>query len=172
MVIDNALFDTAEAAGYFRAAMPSEWDDKIAQQIANSLGADVWEEILNKTEKRHWDILLYFAERAATLAVRRKDPEHLKRGLIAAGLSWTLAPDWRDVLLVFPVLYHAARMLNMDPEQLFHEVGRMFGGEVESEFTKFLQRSEEDKSLEVMGYQFIREPDGVRFKRITKPGSD
>jgi hypothetical protein len=165
MAIDSTLFDAAENAGYFRMAIPSEWDDKIAQQITNSLSANVLAEIANKTEQRHWDILLYFAERAATLAVRRKDPKLLKLGLIAASLSLSLAPDWRDVLLVFPVLYHAAGMLGVDPAQLFREVGVLFGGEVESDLIDFLQRSDEDKSLKAMGYQLVQEPDGVRFKR-------
>ncbi len=159
-----AILDVEKNIGYGQLSIPDVRDEQIAQLIANVLDTNALSEFSRKIELKHWDVLLCFAERAATLAVRRQDRKLLKLGLVAAGLVWPVA-DWRDVLVVLPVLYHAAGMLGMDPAQLFHEVGSLFGGEVEAELTGFLERSDEDKSLAVMGYKLIREPDGVRFKR-------
>ena len=159
----NAL-DRAPNVIYGRLPIPAERDEKIAGLLDTQLKIGNLAKLASEIRMDQRGILRCFAERAATLALRRQDEKLLKLGLIALCLGWPIE-DYREGLLILPVLYHAARMLGMNPEQLFHEVGNLFGGEIETELTDFLERSDEDKSLEAMGYRLIHEPDGIRFKR-------
>jgi hypothetical protein len=72
-------------------------------------------------ERLHWpadDRLLAYAERIASLAVRTGSVEYLKRAVVALGFAFQVARDWRDVLLIFPLPYDAARRIGVDPDAL------------------------------------------------------
>ena len=129
--------------------LPSERDEVIAallDRIAQHPDVPAVRSVLNREQG---DVLAAFAERLASLAVRdpHNGPMHLRRGLLALGLAFGTAPDYRDVMLVLPLLWRSAQILGLDPEHEFTEMGRIVGGLGKQHFDAFITRSEWDRRI-------------------------
>ena len=68
-------------------------------------------------------VLVVFGERMATLALRTRDEEPLRRGLLAVGLA-AGQDDERDILVVLPLFRHAADWLRVEPAKAYLDVRR------------------------------------------------
>jgi hypothetical protein len=69
---------------------------------------------------RSW-ILMGWAERAASLAVRQQDAEALLYGLVGLSLVNLAQIDERDVMVLLPLFVRAAQMLSTDPDDTFRK---------------------------------------------------
>ncbi len=100
----------------------------------------------------------------ASLAVRDRNAEHLLLGLIAIGLDgWR--DDWRENLVLLSLHYDAAKKISISPDKLFEKAATFLDDNAATGLRSFPHRSEEDKSLEAMGYKIGKDADGFRYRR-------
>jgi hypothetical protein len=72
-------------------------------------------------------------------------------------------PDFRDVVVGFPVMYWAANQLGMDAEALFKEVASAAIPEVRRLMMDWIS-GPGTHSPEEMGWRLVESPDGPRYK--------
>ena len=73
--------------------------------------------------------------------------------------------DVREDILRLTLIHAAALKLGIDPRSVFLESARQFGLDDTYGLEAFLKRSDEDKSLDSMGYVEGADDDGFRFVR-------
>ena len=105
------------------------------------------------------------AERLASLAVRTGRREHLERALLAIALAAQGTADWRDVLVVTPLPWDAAQRIGLDPAPLYEEVAAIAPQQGAAFLREFVQRRDENKTIEVMGYTTEEGAEGFRYVR-------
>lgn len=154
----------ALASAYYKHPIPSEIDKNITEALTSLGKCD--EKQLNviagQVTGDNSRVLGLYAERMASLAVRERNPDRLRQGLLGL-LIYSRAEDSRDVLLVLSLLHDAAVRLGKDPKEIFDEVGSIAGGA--DLLRDFLARNEEDKSIDAMGYEETMSEDGFLYKR-------
>lgn len=151
------ILSSAQNHGYLPLPIPAprdaEIDDLLASTPVSALAAE-----------EHWPVLRAYAERMASLAVRERDPEILRRGLVALGLAG-LGQGSADALTELPLFHDGAERIGEDAGRLFRSVGAELGGAVEAAVEAFLARSPEDRSLDAMGYRAGHDAGGFRYQR-------
>ena len=145
---------------YLPLPIPSPRDEELIRLLTRSSAPLLEDEV----RPEHAQVLLAFAERAATLAVRRRDTSVLTAGLKALTLAADL--DARDATILLPLYFDAAMRLDSDPAVLFATavVSAPKDG-VAASLRSFANRSPEDRSLEAMGYVASADSDGFRYQR-------
>jgi hypothetical protein len=166
------LFASAESLrdsnnrGYGTFSIPQPTDNNISEllktwmQLNDAQRHDTAQEI----DETHRYTLLAYAERMASLAVRLRDREPIILGLIALGISGCLG-DWRDNASILALHYDAALQANQSPGEAFEEAAAYLPQKSAAAIKAFLRRSEEDKSLEAMGYLHGTDAEGFRYRR-------
>jgi hypothetical protein len=86
----------------------------------------------------------------------------LRASLIHDAIQPTV-PDWRDVVVGFPVMYWAANELGMNAEALFQEVAAAATPEMRRLLMDWISEPKHD-SPEEMGWKLVDSPDGPRYK--------
>ena len=98
-------------------------------------------------------LLLYFSERMATLSLRTSNQNMFQVGLIALEII-AEELDVRDIHLIMSLYYDVAIRNNLSFEKVLNQNDGF------SVFVKtFLDRKEEDKTLESMGYKLTNDND-------------
>lgn len=170
--MDTQIFANADLLhvdqnnGYGPAPIPSPRDGEIESLLAKwlTLSSPKRSEAAALISEDQRFTLLAFSERMATAAVRRKDPNRIHLGLLALGLDgWK--SDWRDNATILCLHHDAARRLAADPGQVFQKAGSLLSEKVSRSFTDFLNRTDEDKAIDAMGYVTARDEGGFRYKR-------
>lgn len=151
----------AENHGYLSLPIPAPRDAEIADLLATTPAAKLAAKLGAEV---HWPVLRAYAERMASLAVRERDPQALRRGLLALALAG-LGSGSLDALAELPLFHDAAGRLDEDPAPLFRSVGEIAGGGAAATLESFLARSAEDRSLAAMGYEAGRDEGGFRYQR-------
>lgn len=109
-------------------------------------------------------VLAVFGERAASLAVRAKDPAMIRDGLTGTALACALTDDAREVVAPMALLYRAAELIGADPDAEFHAAVRRAGNpQAERALTAFPRRSPADRAPGAMYYFERQDADGFRF---------
>jgi hypothetical protein len=160
----SALLERAADSAYFKQAIPSAIDEEIGDVLVrlSSCDEDELASVAGGIAGAHARVLSLFAERMASLAVRKNSPDPIRRGLAALMIVARTA-DVREVLLVLSLLHDAAMKVTGSAKELFADVGALFGG---AEFLNgFLKRSDEDKRIQVMGYEESETEDGFLYVR-------
>ena len=159
-----ALLKLALESAYYQKPISCELDDEISDILVDLSAHDqkdielIADSVSGDTSR----VLGLYAERMASLAVRENSIEPVKHGLIAL-LIYEKAHDSRDVLLVLSLLHDAAVKVGRLPKAIFNEVDGLFG---ESSFlSDFLGRSDEDKSIDSMGYEESKNEEGFLYVR-------
>lgn len=150
--------------GYGKKSIPIDRDMEIETLLRTSLNERSLAVLHNKLNAGHQSVLRVFAERTATAAVRSKDQDSLRLALVALSLSGLEAGS-RDSLAILPVQLHAAAEIQCDIRDLYENVRCAVGDRFSKPLFDFLKRSEEDKSLEAMGYSIGADTDGFRYVR-------
>jgi hypothetical protein len=158
---DLLILEPSLNEGYLDEPIPSGRDEEISLPIAAAERDGRLRELAGHLSETHVSVLLAFAERMASLAIRLGDPGVMRRGLIAACLPIEVA-DRREVLLVLPLLWRTAERLGLDAVSEFTAVDRTVGCE---ELARFAARRPEDRTIESMGYVEARDDDGFRYER-------
>jgi len=155
-----------DSIGYGGRALPCELDSSISALLNAFIAATPLERQrlglqVDDTLSR---LLIVFAERMASLAVRLVSRANLFLGLVAlAAEGWKADP--RDDLTVLSLLHDAAVRIGSDPRENFQEVVPYTTKAIADALERFLTRSAQDKSIEAMGYRAGVRIDGFRYER-------
>src|SRR5262249_46769613 len=105
------VLDPASNKGYLNRPIPVARDTEIRDLLATASP----QALATVLDQSHASVLQAFAERMAALAVRRHDPDVLRDGIRAVAAAFEVADDEREVLLVLPLLWRSAELLELDP---------------------------------------------------------
>jgi hypothetical protein len=154
-------------AGWGNTRIPNEVDDEITELIAGylTLDDDDRKKARESVQRDQKFVFLAFAARMASLAVRLKSQDPLIMAMMAMFLQIGTG-DVREDILRLTLIHAAARKIGIDPRFVFLESARQFGLQDTSGLEAYLRRSEEDKSLNSMGYAEGTDEDGFRFVRL------
>lgn len=159
------MLDLKFTEGYLKWSIPHERDGEIAR-IVDRFARDIEQGCprapLNGDQGQ---ALAVFAERMASLAVRDRDPEYIRRGLLALGLAASVSYDVREEILVMSLLWRSAVLLGIDAAHLFTSIGAVLNGRGGQQLASFAQRSPEHQSIEAMGYVVGSDDAGFRYRR-------
>jgi hypothetical protein len=157
------LLGSTYTHGYGPARIPSAIDDEASELLAAIME-------LNETDRRatvagmsedHGSVMVALAMRAASRAVRIRQPKLITQGLSALAIaSWLV--DYREVLRILSLLYCSSRKLGLNSESIFvrSNVGTDdFGDAVEY----FPHRTEANASIEAMFFCEGEDQDGFRY---------
>lgn len=166
--LDLLLYLGSDATdGYGPRPIPSAIDEKVADLITSikAMGATSRDATLSIMDERHGLVLIAFAERMSSLAVRTKRDDLLASAFVAIAIATRLI-NFKEILPVMSLLYKSASKLGADVKLAFRECGSVLGGKTFSNlFSDFLNRADEDRSIEAMGYEEGSDADGFRYTR-------
>ena len=74
--------------------------------------------------------------------------------------------DWRDNLVSLCQIYHSTIHAGMNPDVLFREVARLSSPETSETIIGFIERTDEDKSLEAFDLKEVTTEEGVRIELV------
>ncbi|MEU9101204.1 hypothetical protein [Streptomyces sp. NPDC048361] len=160
-----AALDPRNGKGYGKQEIPSEKDTDLQDFVRKIRNAKDFSDSLSEQPAGSWRILNAFAERMASLAVRRQDAREVRDGLIAIQVALSLTDDPRDALPVLSLLVHACRLIGADAVTETMAATDITGSEAGEVLRQFLDRSPEDQSIQAMGYEESSDAAGFRFKR-------
>jgi hypothetical protein len=108
--------------------------------------------------------LLTFSSRAAVFALRERNVDWIKNGLRAVAMIEAERTDARDILLSIPLLYHSAKRIGANADQLFREAAELSEPNVKELLVGFINRSDEEKDIRSSwGYDEVETASGVGF---------
>jgi len=174
MGLAQAFADAREAmdahkGNYFYEPIPIQLDATLQLLVRDFMSADEGDRagVLSQLTPRYRQLLGSLGVRLAILGARGRNPDLITEGLIALRLG--PEEDIRDQIRDLAPMYHAAIKAGADPGDLFR---RAAGIARDNDFTAFLEefvsRSDDEKSLEALGYREVDHADGFRFE----PGGD
>ena len=144
--LDRAITDLVVSFRGVPPAVRSTWSKQLSFQVSDS------------------QVLLTYAARMATQALREASEDRITAGLLAVLLE-AERDDWRENVIVLSLLYDATTRLKADPRKLFKDVAEMAPELPSSEtIREFPHRKPEDLSIEAMGYRTSMTPQGVRYE--------
>jgi hypothetical protein len=145
--------------GYGPKPLPSTRDGQIRDLVLGAVGDPAaFERFTAHLPHRADRALTAFAERSASLAVRRGDPVDVRAGLLAAVAACQVTDDVREVIPAFALLYRAAELIGADPSVEFGTAARRVP-------LAFLERGPRERSIQVMAYEETEDEQGFRFRR-------
>jgi hypothetical protein len=103
---------------------------------------------------------------AISLPGERSCEERIRASLIFDSIEEYKVPDFRETLIGFCLTYHCAKEIGLDHKKLFEEVAKISSPNFAKELKRFIDRSDEDKSLEAFGLKRIIEKDGKVYFRM------
>jgi hypothetical protein len=150
-------------AGYGLAPFPDPRDAEINFYVAGvrSVGAEEVAAALEEVSARGRQVLLAYAERSASIAVRNNVPDRLVRALIALVIGG-LTQNALEALMRTALVEDAARRLGTDPSDIFGEATELVGEVGGFALKLWLARRPEDRTPEVMGFKATGE--GLSFQ--------
>ncbi|HCN76762.1 MAG TPA: hypothetical protein DIT13_06160 [Verrucomicrobiales bacterium] len=152
--------------GYGPRPIPHDLDGAVDRFIDAYLSATHEERrLLECLPTNAASVLLAFAERQATLAVRVKSKELLVRALIAVGLSAEIRADEREGMMILPLPWHSAQFLDYNPADVFKQAATVLPAVGAQALVSFSQRSPDDQTLDCMGYRTGSDEGGFRYVR-------
>jgi hypothetical protein len=151
--------------GYALAGYPDSRDDVLDTYISEIRAAGprgVANAIAVASEKGR-RVLLSYAERAATRAVRSRDREVLERGLIAMVVGG-LDENTLEALLRMPLLEDACIRLDLEPAEVFETIADVVGHHGNVNLMIWLSRASEDRTLKCMGFEALGSGPHFRYR--------
>lgn len=149
--------------GYGPSPLPSQIDEEI-ESLVDALAEDDNAETPPDMNETHGFVLLAYAERMASLAVRESCVDALSKGLAALGIASRLIYV-KEALPVLTLMHNSASKLGVDPTNLFSTLALREGDELQVFVDSFLNRSAEDRSIQAMGYIEGKDEGGFRYAR-------
>jgi hypothetical protein len=140
--------------------VPSTGDKEIWSWLSRQSQAGG---LLNaELSQRDVDLMLTFAERMATQAVRARDGRYIWYGLLAIGIS--MAADYREILVPIALLFDAARRVGADFGELATRAAAATNGELTTVAASFLARDPRTQGLDAFYYRIVEGDDGPAYE--------
>jgi len=153
-------------ASYGPSPIPNSRDDAVERFIdrTRSTGPSAAAAVTTRASERGRRVLRAYAERTASLAVRRRDAELLTRAVVAIVLGG-LDQNALEALMIMPLIENSARLLNTDLAGIFEIAADSVGHPGSVNLVLWLTRAPEDRTLESMGYVEADDEGGFRYQR-------
>ncbi len=111
-----------------------------------------------------FNTLITFANRAAVFAMREKNVAWINNALSAIAMIEAGRTDPRDILMPLSLLYHSAKRIGVNPDQLFRDAGKLSEPDVTTLLTEYVERPAEAKDLRTSwGYDEVQTEGGIGF---------
>jgi len=167
MMIDDTLLRLGSeySHGYGPSLLPGKIDEEV-ESLVDAIAADGGEQsaIVLKMSETHGLVLLAYAERMASLAVRRGENAMLEKSMAALRIASALTYV-KEALPVLCLLSNSAKKLGVDVNKFFALTTINLKGELKPYIEAFSNRSDEDRSIEAMGYIEGEDEQGFRYLR-------
>lgn len=158
-----AILEPKKNVGYGSGRLPSVRDREIHGLLR---GVETDEDVGYFVQTVPHDggrVLNAFAERAASMAVRRQDARELRAGLLALLIAQRVSREQREIMPTLALLYRAAEMIGHDPRVEFTQICDKFGASIA--LVNFVRRTPDDRAIQAMGFEEGDDEDGFRFLR-------
>jgi hypothetical protein len=164
VVFDPSAADQSRFHGYGPAEIPTARDHEVEEFVATVRpGAGGMTVSFDSEEGQA--VLCAYAERMASLAVRRRDPQLLDRALVAAVVGG-LTTFEQGAMMVMPLVEHSAQLLHVDTSSLFGRAAAVTGHPGSVSLMIWLSRPAEDRTLASMGWAEGRDAGGFRYRPV------
>jgi hypothetical protein len=164
VIFDPSAEDQSRFHGYGPAEIPTARDREVEEFVAtvrpNARGLTM---AIDSEEGRA--VLCAYAERMASLAVRRRDPQLLERALVAAVVGG-LTTFEQGAMVVMPLIEHSSQILALDTSSLFGRAAAVTGHPGSVALMIWLSRPAEDRTLASMGWAEGRDAGGFRYRPV------
>ena len=108
--------------------------------------------------------LLSFSRRSAVFALREKNAQWVKNGLMAIAMIEAERTDYRDIKMAISLLYHSGKGIGANADQLFRDTAKHAEPNVARLLTEFLQQSAETKDIrKSWGHDEVETAGGIGF---------
>ena len=136
---------------------------ELCQRFAKS-DAQVRAAMRNSISMDEFYTLLLFSQRSAVFAIRERNLNWVSNGLTAIAMIEAERMDSRDILWALSLLYHSARRVGANADQLFRAAAKLSEPSVSRLFTEFIGGTAKDKDLRSSwGYDEVETKDGIGF---------
>lgn len=150
--------------GYGPSSIPNQIDEEV-ELLLESFGESREEGIvLEDMTEVHGFVLLAYAERMASEAIRQHSADVLAKGMKALTIGGKLVYG-KEVLPVLALMDNSARKLGVASLELLCDLSREDDGELLRSVQNFSKRSNEDRSIQAMGYSEGQDQGGFRYRR-------
>lgn len=158
-----AALGDRRAIDYYQEPLPAPIDEQLARVVGafTALPPSQRGRFAAALSPEQRALFGIFGHRAATLSVRRTDPEWLRLGLAGSAIANYDIPPRRDVDVSLAVFYHCARTLELEPARVFDEAAELATEAMAARLRAFARR--EQFSLKAFGWRELRTPEGVRY---------
>lgn len=159
-----AILEELEAEEYLPSELPAVADEALAEIVSafTAWPLPVRERFVANLPPKKRGLFGLFGHRSATLAVRGKNGEQLRLGLIGNIIANSPIPPNRNVDAALAVFYHCAKKLGMEPQTLFDDSAQFATEDMAARLIEFGRRA--DVTLKQYGWREIRTPEGVCYK--------
>jgi hypothetical protein len=166
-MFDIGAADQSRFYAYGPSALPSELDEEVGLFVGNLLahGPEAVRSAIIQRSDQGCGVLQAFAERMASLAVRRNDRALLTRALVAIVVGGLIthreAIMHREALLVVPLIDNSARRLGFDRVSLFDGASLVLGEPGSVVLAQLLRRPPHD--ISEMRFEESADEGGFRY---------
>jgi len=158
------LLGSERTNGYGPSSIPSPIDNEVTALLMQLAIVSERKFVESQMVERHGLVLLAYAERMASYAVRTNQEEHIVKALLALSVAGKLV-YYKESLPVVSLLYRSIQKLGLDPSKLFEKIPSDGDDEFACYLKTFPSRSQEDRSIEAMGFVEGHDSDGFRYIR-------
>ena len=151
--------------GYGPAPLPDPRDEEVARFVATLVtgGPSAVAGVRPLVTEQARRVLCAYAERMASLAVRRHDPKLLVGATVALVVGG-LDENRHESLMVMAPLEDSAKRLGVDLPDLFKYVSKIVGHPGTVNLAVWLMRRPEDRTLASMRFVSDEDQDGFRYR--------
>jgi hypothetical protein len=152
-------------AGYGPAPLPNSRDDLVDRFIDEAVagGPAVVAGFVKSASESGRRVLRAYAERMASLAVRRHEASLLVRATVAIVIGG-LDQNALEALMVMPLIENSARLLGADLASIFEESAAVVAHPGSVNLMVWLTRAPQDRTIAAMGFVESSDKDGFRYK--------
>jgi hypothetical protein len=153
-------------------------EDSLINPVKNSLDSDLSglsqrfakSDAQTRTDMRtsinmeEFYTLLTFSQRAAVFAMRERDVNWVNNGLTAIAMIEAKRTDPRDILMPLSLLYHSAKRIGANADQLFRDTAKLSEPDVATLLTGFVDRPADEKDIRASwGFDEVETSGGLGF---------
>ncbi len=159
----------ADYTGYINQPIPCALDEPVAWLVDTFLALD--EEtrgaIIDCVSQRVSQTVACHGIRRATNSVREQTSAGLEDAAVAVVFDAGKF-DWRENVIDMSLVHHCGSRAGADADDVFERAAQRLSGEARDLLAGFVRRTEENKRIEVMGYEEHEGPDGFCLRRIAR----
>jgi hypothetical protein len=151
--------------GYGPSALPDPRDQAVGELVERLIadGPTAVASVSSRITDKARQVLRAYAERMASLAVRRRDGDLLLGAVVAVVLGG-LDENRLESLMVMAPIEDSAGRLGLDLPELFEAASNVVGHPGTVNLMLWLTRKREDRTLASMGFVAAEDNDGFRYK--------